>query len=159
MEQFEQVRKVATFAGSWAVLAVGHTVADHLTGQTDWQAAHKGAPTRDQVEAGAHRHAGWAANLAHVAQYHATLIVLGAPAWWVLPLHWTPTGVVAALVWSAGTHALLDRRWPVRWLLEHIGKAGFARLATAGLNGMYLADQALHGLALGVAAVALAVIG
>jgi hypothetical protein len=31
-----------------------------------------------------------------------------------------------------------------RWLLQHTGSPDFANLRTAGLNGMYLADQALH---------------
>lgn len=102
------------------------------------------------VAAGASPHRGWLANLAQVAQYHLRLIVLGLLAWLVLPLHWSPAGVVAALVWSAATHALLDRLWPVRRLLEHIGSPKFARLNAGGLNGMYAADQALHGLALGI---------
>ncbi|MFF1350507.1 hypothetical protein ACFVZJ_31815 [Streptomyces sp. NPDC058322] len=38
----------------------------------------------------------------------------------------------------------MDRRWPVRWILEHTGATKFAALRAAGLNGMYLADQALH---------------
>jgi hypothetical protein len=148
---------LAIFAGSWAVLHIGHNLGDHVTGQTDHQATGKGAPTPDQVERGAHRHAGWAANLAHVAHYHLTLVIVGLLAWLALPLHWSVTGVVLALVWSAATHAFLDRRWPVRWLLEHTGSPGFARLAAGGINGMYLADQGLHGLALGIAAVLLAV--
>jgi len=45
---------------------------------------------------------------------------------------------------SAVTHAFFDRRWPVRWLLEHIGSKGFAELKAAGMDGMYLSDQALH---------------
>jgi hypothetical protein len=71
-------------------------------------------------------------------------------------VHWSLLGVAAALSWSAATHAFLDRRWPVRWLLEHTGKRGFANLAAAGMNGMYLTDQALHGVSLGGAAVMLA---
>jgi hypothetical protein len=58
----------------------------------------------------------------------------------------------AGFAWSAATHAVLDRRWPVRWLLQHTGSPDFAELRTAGLNGMYLADQALHSGALLVSA-------
>ncbi|MEV3970213.1 hypothetical protein AB0K68_19010 [Streptomyces sp. NPDC050698] len=46
------------------------------------------------------------------------------------------------------THAFFDRRWPVRWLLGHIGSKGFAELKAAGMNGTYLTDQALHHTAL-----------
>ncbi|MFJ3072739.1 hypothetical protein ACIPJE_29090 [Streptomyces albidoflavus] len=50
------------------------------------------------------------------------------------------------------THAFFDRRWPVRWLLEHVGSRGFAELKAAGMNGMDLADQALYQTALLVSA-------
>ncbi|SFW50431.1 hypothetical protein SAMN04489730_0948 [Amycolatopsis australiensis] len=153
-----ELMTLVTFAASWVVLSVGHTLADHVGGQTDRQAARKGAPTAAEVAAGASPRRGWAANLAHVAQYHAVLMLLGFAAWLALPLPWSTRGVLAALVWSAGTHAFLDRRWPVRWLLNRLRQGRFARQADNGLNGMYLADQALHGLALGIAAVALAVI-
>jgi hypothetical protein len=152
------VARVATFAGSGFFLLVAHNVADHVTGQTDWEAENKAAPTAEEVAAGVSPHRGWLANLAHVGQYHLTVVVLGFVAWLVLPLSWTPAGVLAALVWSGVTHALLDRRWPVRWLLEHTGSKGFARLNAGGLNGMYAADQALHWFALLVAAALLALL-
>lgn len=143
-----------TFASTGFLLLVAHNLADHVTGQCDWQAAGKGAPTPEEVAAGAHPRRGWLPNLAHVAQYHLTVIVLGFLAWLVLPVQWSPTGVAAALAWSGGTHALVDRRWPVRWILESTGSRAFARLDT----GMYAADQALHHFALGVSAVLLAVL-
>ncbi|MCR3719914.1 MULTISPECIES: hypothetical protein [Prauserella salsuginis group] len=158
MATVDELMTLATFAASGVVLLVGHNLADHVTGQCDWQAANKGAPKPEEVAAGASPHRGWLANLAHVGQYHLSLLVLGFLAWLVLPLHWSAPGVVSALAWSAGTHALLDRRWPVRWLLERTGSPDFARLNAGGLNGMYAADQALHGLALGVSAVLLAVL-
>jgi hypothetical protein len=149
---------LATFSATGFVLLVAHNLADHVTGQCDWQAANKAAPKPEEIAAGANPHRGWLADLAHVAQYHTTVLVLGFLAWLVLPLHWSVFGVVTALAWSAGTHALLDRRWPVRWLLHHTGSPEFARLNAGGLNGMYAADQALHWFALLVAAVLLAVI-
>lgn len=39
---------LATFGAVWAVLSVGHTLADHVLGQTDHQAANKAAPTRNR---------------------------------------------------------------------------------------------------------------
>uniref|UniRef100_UPI003F490FB3 hypothetical protein n=1 Tax=Amycolatopsis sp. CA-293810 TaxID=3239926 RepID=UPI003F490FB3 len=141
------------------MLHVAHNLGDHITGQTDRQAERKDAPTPEDVATGdTTRHSGWGALLAHLAQYHLTLGVLGMLAWLVLPLHWSPAGVAAALAVSASTHALLDRKWPVRWLLEHTGSPAFAACTTGGLNGMYLGDQALHGLALGVSAALLAVL-
>lgn len=37
-------------------------------------------------------------------------------------------------------------------LLQHVGASGFAELRAAGMNGMYLTDQALHQTALLVSA-------
>jgi hypothetical protein len=62
------------------------------------------------------------------------------------------TGLTAGLVVSIVTHAFFDRRWPVRWFLEHIGSKGFTELKAAGMNGMYLTDQVLHQTALLVSA-------
>ncbi len=133
---------ITTFAATLPILLVAHNLADHVTGQTDQQAADKALPGWP----------GWSANLRHVAAYHLTLIIVAGLAWLVLPLHWSPLGITLALAWSAGTHALLDRRWPVRWILEHTKSPKFATLAGHGLNGAYLADQALHGTALLISA-------
>lgn len=81
------------------------------------------------------------------------MAVVLALVWSVLPLQLSWVGLVAGLAVSAATHAFLDRRWPVRWLLQHTGKRDFAELRDGGLNGMYLADQALHQTALLVSAV------
>ncbi|MBO1417771.1 hypothetical protein [Streptomyces sp. FH025] len=149
----DQIAILATFGSTWAVLAVGHNVADHVLGQSDHQAANKGAPSKEELAAGAHPRRGWAACLAHVGQYHLVMAALLALVWLFIPLPLTVTGLVAGFAWSAASHAILDRRWPVRWLLQHTGSPDFANLRTAGLNGMYLADQALHALALLVSAV------
>jgi hypothetical protein len=47
------------------------------------------------------------------------------------------------MVLSGATHAFIDRRWPVRWLLRRTGSPGFVEMATP-VNGPYQADQALH---------------
>jgi hypothetical protein len=143
----------ATFAAVAVTLYAGHQLADHVLGQTDRQAKHKMQPGW----------VGWSANLAHVAQYHLVLLgmlVVVAP---VLQLPVSVLGVLAGLGFSAVTHAFLDRRWPVRWLLEHTGSAPFARLGQpdqvqVGLNGMYLADQSLHYAALWVSALLVVVL-
>ncbi|WP_333493572.1 hypothetical protein [Kitasatospora cathayae] len=152
MTSIEELTTLATFGSTWAVLAVGHNVADHVFGQSDHQAANKGAPTAEDVAAGVSPRRGWAACLAHVGQYHLVLAALLALVWLFIPLPLSMTGLAAGFAWSAATHAVLDRRWPVRWLLQRTGSPDFAELRTAGLNGMYLADQALHSVALLVSA-------
>nr|BEK65761.1 hypothetical protein KPHV_29880 [Kitasatospora purpeofusca] len=143
-----QMLLLATFGAVWAVLSVGHNLADHVLGQTDHQAANKAAPTPEQVTAGASPRRGWAACLAHVAQYHAVIAGLYLLVQLAVPLPATLLGATTALVWSAGTHAILDRRWLVRLLLERTGSPNFATLQSGGISGPYLADQALHATAL-----------
>ncbi|WP_225995083.1 DUF3307 domain-containing protein [Streptomyces arboris] len=152
MTSIEQVATLATFGAVWAVLAVGHNLADHVIGQTDHQAGGKAAPSAAEVANSVSPRRGWGACLGHVAQYHLVMAVMLALVWAVLPLQMSFTGLAAGLAVSAVTHAFFDRRWPVRWLLEHVGSKGFAELKAAGMNGMYLTDQALHQTALLVSA-------
>ncbi|KOU22735.1 hypothetical protein ADK52_20150 [Streptomyces sp. WM6372] len=73
MMTVEQLATLATFGSTWAVLAVGHNMAEHVFGQSDHQAANKGAPTVEDVAAGASPPRGGAACLAHVGRYHLVL--------------------------------------------------------------------------------------
>ena len=115
----------------WPLFA-GHWAGDHLA-QTDRQAAHKAGKGAE----------GWQAMAGHVAGYTACQAV--ALAGLAATGRRTSLGrAAAALAISAGTHAVIDRRWPVQWLLRHTGSPDFASLASHGLNGPYLADQALH---------------
>jgi len=127
------VTSLVLFAAVFATLYAGHQVGDHIV-QTDEIAAHKA----EDGWVGARAMAG------HLLGYGVCqALALGALA--VLhPLPFWP--VAAALAVSLGTHGFIDRRWPVRWLLEHTGSKVFASNAphVAGLNGMYLGDQALH---------------
>jgi hypothetical protein len=131
----------ATFAAVAVTLYAGHQLADHVLGQTDRQAREKTLPGWS----------GWRACLEHVAQYHLVLTVMLGAVWMVLALPLSPLGVLAGLWVSGITHALLDRRWPVRWLLQHTGSPEFAS-PDHPLPGMYLADQATHIACLWVAA-------
>ena len=106
----------------------------HPTDQTDHQAATKAAPGWT----------GWRHNAYHVGLYHLVMTAMLLATVAVLDLPVTPAGLAAGIGLSAVTHAFLDRRWPVRWLLEHTRSKPFARMAGRGINGMYLADQALH---------------
>ncbi|MFD4835297.1 DUF3307 domain-containing protein [Streptomyces uncialis] len=158
MTSIEQVATLATFGSVWAVLSVGHNLADHVFGQSDHQAASKGAPSAAEVADGVSPRRGWGACLGHVAQYHLVMAVMLALAWVVLPLQMSWGGLAAGLAVSAVTHAFFDRRWPVRWLLQHTGSPDFAELNAAGMNGMYLTDQALHQTALLVSALLIALL-
>lgn len=136
-----------TFAAVGVTLYAAHQLADHVLGQTDKQASGKALPGW----------AGWRHDLAHVGLYHVVMGVMLAVAVLVLDLPVTVLGVLVGLGFSAATHALIDRRWPVRRLLEATGSGPFARLGDpsgpqVGLNGIYLADQALHWACLWVSA-------
>ncbi len=137
------------FAAIAATLYAAHQLADHVLGQTDHQAATKAAPGL----------IGWVHNAAHVGLYHLVMTAMLLAAVAVLDLPVTPAGMAAGIGFSAITHALLDRRWPVRWLLEHTGSKPFARMAGHGINGMYLADQALHYACLWTSALLIAGLG
>jgi hypothetical protein len=105
------------------VLLAGHLLGDWVA-QTDWQATNK---TRS-----------WAALVAHVASYHLLMgLLLLIP---ILRDGWSAEKALAALTVSALTHALIDRRWPVRALLRAAGSPGFATVEW----GVIAVDQALH---------------
>lgn len=120
----------AVFAASFAALYAGHMVGDHVV-QTDWQAANKAGKGWVAAHAMAGHIVGYTA-----AQAFALIVavVAGAPV----------LAVLAGLVFSAATHAVVDRRWPVLWILRRTGSANFAGLTSGGMNGPYLTDQALH---------------
>jgi hypothetical protein len=137
------VARSVIFAVSLSALLVAHQLADHVL-QTDRQAAGK-----------ADGRGWWWPMLGHLAGYHLTAagVLLGTAAVLHLPL--TVLGVAAGLAFSAVTHGLLDRRWPVRAILRAVGSPRFAE-ATAPVCGLYQADQALHKTALLVSALFIA---
>ena len=100
-----------------ALAIAGHLIGDWII-QTDQQAANKMTS--------------WAANQRHMAGYHATLYALCA---WAGPLE---AAIIVAVSWP--THSIIDRRWPVTWLMEHTGSAPFAKTPW----GPLAVDQALH---------------
>jgi hypothetical protein len=117
------------------LLLTGHLLGDWVA-QNDWQATNK---TRS-----------WAALAAHVAGYHLVMGLL-----LVLPVvrdGWPAGKALAVLAMSAATHALIDRRWPVRALLRVAGSPGFATVEW----GVVAVDQALHLSILAMLAVLLA---
>ncbi|MEW2194123.1 DUF3307 domain-containing protein [Streptomyces microflavus] len=131
------------FASLFVLLYLGHLLADYPL-QTDHQAAHKA----DRCAAG------WAANLAHAATHVATCAA--ALALGVLVLDDVTVSlpvVVAALVWIGGSHAFIDRRWPVAWWMNRTGQASWAKH-----GGAVHVDQTAHILALVLAALVLAAV-
>ena len=135
--------RAVVFAVTLIALLVAHQVGDHVL-QTDRQAAGKTNGGR-----------WWRPMAGHLAGYHAMAGVLVVGTGAVLELPLTVAGVVSGLAFSALTHGLLDRRWPVRALLRATGSPRFAE-ATAPVCGVYAADQALHKLALLVSALLIA---
>lgn len=128
------------FATLFVLLYVAHLLADYPF-QTDHQAKHK-------ADCGA---AGWRANLAH-AGVHLTVSGLALVAGRValgLNLSFLPTA--AALLWIAGTHSVIDRRWPVARWMRFARQTGWAQH-----GGAAHVDQAGHITAICIAALALA---
>ena len=105
------------------VLLPGHLVGDWVT-QSDWQATNK---TRS-----------WAALAGHLARYHSVMgLLLLLP---VLRDGWPTWKALTVLAVSAASHAVIDRRWPVRALLRAAGSPAFATVEWR----VIAADQALH---------------
>lgn len=138
-----------TFAAVAVTLTAAHWIADHVLGQTDKQACNKAKPGWE----------GWRHIAGHVFLYHLVMWVMLTVAVGLLNLDVSWWGLGAGMAFSAVTHAVIDRRWPVRRLLELTGSAPFARLASNGMNGMYLSDQALHMFCLWVSALLVVSIG
>lgn len=147
------VAAAATAALTFAALYAGHQVGDHIV-QTNHQAVAKGAPSNTALITGRRSAvlAGWPAIAGHVVSY---LAVQAAALALIAPVGGpTRAGAVAALLISGVTHAVIDRRWLVAWLLRRTGSGQFAEQPT----GMYLADQSLHHAALLLAAVTAAAV-
>ncbi len=136
----ETIGRAVTFAVVLLAALVGHQLGDHVV-QTDRQATEKATPGRR----------GLSALAGHLVGYHAVVVALVAVTALALRLPLSPVGCAAALALSVGSHALLDRRWPVRAVLRATGSPRFAE-TTSPVCGMYVADQALHWLVLLLAA-------
>ncbi|WP_433616058.1 DUF3307 domain-containing protein [Dactylosporangium sp. CA-139114] len=140
----DTLTRSVVFAVVLVALMVGHAVGDHVA-QTDHQAERK-------AEGGA---AGWRALAGHLLNYHLVVTAVLLLTAFALRLPLSALGVAAGLTFSVLTHGWLDRRWPVRALLRSTRSPGFAE-ATTPVCGMYVADQALHQLALLVSALMIA---
>lgn len=132
------------FATVLPTLLVAHNLADHVV-QTDHQAAHKASS--------------WRAMLGHISGYTLTAAAFLAVLWVALDVRPDWRWALAGLAFSAASHAFIDRRWPVLALLARTESWDFANttvrttpnpngtgehVGAAPINGMYVADQALH---------------
>lgn len=153
----------ARAAVTYAALRTAAHVADHWF-QTSHQAAHKA----DEGCAGHKVMAG------HIASYAGSQAVAMVVANRALDLGLKPSRIAAAIAFSAATHWVIDRRWPVRKMAEASGNTGCKRggqcvepeHAPDGsecdggfhglggpLGGAYILDQSAHHLMEGIAAV------
>jgi hypothetical protein len=114
----------------FAALYAAHQVADHWI-QTQHQADLKSC-------------AGWRGRLAcaaHVASYTATALAALVAVAWRTGLDLTPAGVAAGLAVSAVSHYVADRRTPLRWMADRLGKdPGWLKRG----GGLYALDQSWH---------------
>lgn len=102
---------LARLGATYAVLMAAHDLGDHVM-QTDHQAA-----TKASLWAGMAGHVGSYTAL-QVAALAALRALTGArPSW---------RRTLAAVAWSAGTHAIIDRRWPVAALMRMTRSPRFA---------------------------------
>lgn len=137
------------FAATLATLTVMHHAGDYLA-QTDHQAACKPAKS-DRGDVVCSEGESWRALAGHIASYHAAQAAGLVVANRALGLRLRPGRVLAGIAVSAATHAVIDRRWPVRWWMDHTGSADFR---TRG-GGAHV-DQALHHTCLWAAALIIA---
>lgn len=140
------VETAAVAAATYVALFAGHHLGDHPL-QSPAAAAGKGAPSPTELSRGVSPWRGWSWCLRHVLVYTAVQAICLALVAMVAPVGLI--GVLAALIVSASSHAVIDRRWVVQWFLA-------AKRADDWSEGPYLVDQSLHLGLLLVAAVAAA---
>jgi hypothetical protein len=127
----------ARFAALFATLYVAHMIADYWI-QTDWQATRKGM----------FGVVGRIACAAHVATYTATLAIVTIGISYRIDMDLSPSKVTMALLVSAITHYIADRRTPLR----RLSVASRHSREWLDNGGLALVDQAWHVGWLGVAA-------
>ncbi|MFJ9558348.1 hypothetical protein ACIRPH_31460 [Nocardiopsis sp. NPDC101807] len=132
------------FAAVTAAMEVAHHVGDYML-QTDTQAARKGA--RGDRLGECTEAESWTALAGHVASYHVAQVGVLLFVDRALGLKLHPGRVTAGVAISVVTHAVIDRRWPVR---EWMDRAGAKKFREHG--GAAHVDQAMHRVSLFAAA-------
>ena len=100
------------------LVLAGHLIGDFVL-QTDWQASNK--------------ETSWRAATDHVLTYHVIMAVLVLPVWRHVNTAWL-------FAISIASHALVDRRWPIRLLLGSTGSKNFS----TAFWGVIATDQSIH---------------
>ncbi|MER5613286.1 DUF3307 domain-containing protein [Streptomyces sp. NPDC002215] len=130
------------FASLFILLYIAHLLADYPF-QTDHQAGCKAN----------HGAAGWRANLTHAGTHLLISAVMLAVGILALDLQIGLLPAAIGLFWIAGTHSIIDRRWPVARWMAFARQAGWAQH-----GGAAHVDQTAHVAAIGIAALVLAAI-
>lgn len=138
------VSRPARFAAVYALLHAAHQAGDFLV-QTDAQARRKPCATDRTVECT--ETDSWGALAGHIVSYHLAQAAALAAGNHFLGLGLPSRRIAAGIAVSALTHAVIDRRWPVRLWMDNTGSTAFRRA-----GGAPQVDQAMHHLALAAAA-------
>ncbi|MEW9530704.1 hypothetical protein [Microbispora sp. NPDC049125] len=131
--------RVAVFAATLTSAITAHHVADYLS-QTDHQACRKAAPGYNAVDDTPYAQT-WIANQKHCLTYHATMAAAVGATFRILGIRIPPGRAAAALALSWGTHAVIDRRWPVKKIMEWTGSGAWYE---ADKEAAPKVDQTLH---------------
>lgn len=115
--------KAANFAALAIAALAGHQIGDYGA-QTDGQACTKAHPDHN-ITKGVPYWRTWRANQAHCATYHLALAASVAGAASALGVPLSPRRGLVALTASWVTHAVIDRRWPVKRLMEATGSGAW----------------------------------
>jgi hypothetical protein len=124
------VASAAASCGVFIALFVGHQIGDHPV-QRNADMLAKAMPDDQRLAAGTPAWTGWSACLRHVATYTLAQAVALALTRLVVPF--AVTGALGALMVSASTHAVIDRRWLVQIIIR-------IKRAEDWAQGRYLID-------------------
>ncbi|MFB6977703.1 DUF3307 domain-containing protein [Streptomyces scopuliridis] len=128
------------FPTLFILLFIAHLLSDYAL-QTDHQSEHKALRTT----------AGYWAATAHAGTHVLVSAVALGLGGLLLGLSFSLPAAVVALLWIGGTHAFVDRRWPVTWWMTNTGSKDWI-----SHGGAAHVDQTAHMAALGIAAMAMA---
>lgn len=129
----------ATLADLWPAIAVGHVLGDYVA-QTNKQSCEKAHPGYNITQDVPYWHT-WLANQGHCASYHLTMTATVALAARAAGVRIRPRRAAAALALSWASHALIDRRWPVKKVMYATGSKDWYDKDPGAAP---LVDQALH---------------
>jgi hypothetical protein len=133
----------AAFAALFIALLVGHHLGDYLL-QTAWQANHKGDHPGHADPAHRDPTVGRRATIGHVTSYTIATITTTAIAAIALHLPITTLGFAAGHLLSAGSHAIIDRRYTLRAAMAALDKVIPGKLAYYDNGGAAFLDQMAH---------------